>query len=77
MTKMKRCQRRPEALHTIHPSETEDAPIQTNPEEDVIQIHTDGEVSGENFEHNTRLSNQKANKPNRYGSLPYTGNFWG
>ena len=30
------------------------APIQTNPEEDAIQIHTDGEISGENLDHNIR-----------------------
>ena len=53
------------------------APIQTNPEEDAIQIHTDGEIPSENLEHAIRPSNQKTNKPNRYGSLSYTGNFWG
>ena len=55
------------------------APIQTNLEEHVIQIHivSDGEISGENFEHNIRRSNRKINKPNRYGSITYTGNFWG
>ena len=86
-------------------------PVQTNPEEDVIQIHTDGEISGENlrfkhyflyvnsvdaslsfgctlgtgkffwgrgtaeFEHKIRRSNRKINKQNRYGSVPYAGNF--
>ena len=50
-------------------------PVQTNPEEDVIQIHTDGEISGENFEHKVRRSNRKINKQNRYGSVPYAGNF--
>ena len=53
-------------------------PIQTNPEEDVIQIHTHGEIShGENIENQIRRSNQNINKPNRYGCIPYTGNFWG
>ena len=52
------------------------APIQTNPEQDVIQIHTDGELSGENFERNIPRSNRKTTEPNRYGSLPYTGYFW-
>ena len=53
-------------------------PIQTNPEEDVIQIHTDGEISlGENIENKIRRSNRNINKPNRYGCIPYTGNFWG
>ena len=51
--------------------------IRTNPEEDVIQIHTDGETSqGENTE-KTRRSNRNTTKPNRYGCIPYTGNFWG
>ena len=53
------------------------APIQRNPEVDAIQIHTEDEISGENLEHNTRRSNRKTNKPNRYGGLSYTGNFWG
>ena len=52
-------------------------PIQTNPEDDAIQIHTEDEISGENLEHNIRRSNRKTNKPNRYGGLSYTGNFWG
>ena len=51
--------------------------IQTNPEDDAIQIHTEDEISGENLEHNIRRSNRKTNKPNRYGGLSYTGNFWG
>ena len=53
------------------------APIQTNPEDDAIQILTEDEISGENLEHNIRRSNRKTNKPNRYGGLSYTGNFWG
>ena len=53
-------------------------PIQTNPEEDVIQIHSDGEIShGENIEKKIRRCNRNINKPNRYGCIPYTGNFWG
>ena len=48
-------------------------PIRTNPEEDVIQIHTDGEIShGENTENKTRRSNRNTTKPNRYGCIPYT-----
>ena len=51
-------------------------PIRTNPEEDVIQIHTDGELpQGENNENKTLRSNRNTNKPNRYGCIPYTGNF--
>ena len=49
--------------------------IQTNPEEDVIQIHTDCGIPGENFEHNIRRSNRTINKPNIFGSIPYTRSF--
>ena len=54
-------------------------PIQTNPEEDAIQIHTDGDETpqGENTDNKIRRSSQNINKPNRYGSIPYTGIFWG
>ena len=53
-------------------------PIRTNPEEDVIQIHTYGEISqGENIENKTRRSNRNTTKSNRYGCIPCTGNFWG
>ena len=53
------------------------APIRTDPENDVIQIHTDGEMpQGENSENKNRRSNRDTNKPNRYGSIPYRGNFW-
>ena len=53
-------------------------PIRTNPDEDVIQIHTDGESpQGENTVNKTRRSNRNTNKPKRYGCIPYTGNFWG
>ena len=33
-------------------------PIQTNPEDNVIRIHTEGEISGENFEPLIRRSNR-------------------
>ena len=54
-------------------------PIRTNPEEDVIQIHTDGDEipQGENIDNKIRRSSRNINKPNRYSSAPYTGNFWG
>ena len=52
-------------------------PIQTNPEDDAIKIHTDGELSGNNTETIIRRSNRTVHKPNRYGSIPYTGIFWG
>ena len=52
-------------------------PIRTNPEEDVKQIHTDGELpQGENNENKTRRANRNTNKPNRYGCISYTGTFW-
>ena len=52
-------------------------PIRTSPEEDALQIYTDGEMTGENLENQIRRSNRISKKPNRYGSIPYTGNFWG
>ena len=54
-------------------------PIRTSPEEDALQIYTDGETTGENLENQnqTRRSNRNSKKPNRYGSIPYTGNFGG
>ena len=52
-------------------------PIRTDPDNDVIQIHTDGEMpQGEKTENNHRRSNQNTNRPNRYGSIYYQGNFW-
>ena len=53
------------------------ASIRRNPEKDALQIHTDGEISGENLETKIRRLNRNSRKPNRYGSIPYTGNFWG
>ena len=52
-------------------------PIRTKPEEDTLQLHTDSEMLGENSESQIRRSNRNSKKPNRYGSIPYTGNFWG
>ena len=54
-------------------------PIRTSPEEDALQIYTDGETTGENLENQnqTSRSNRNSKKPNRYGSIPYTGNFGG
>ena len=53
--------------------------IRTSPEEDALQIYTDGELTGENLENQKQIrrSNRNSKKPNRYGSIPYTGNFWG
>ena len=52
-------------------------PIRTNPEEDTLQLDTDSEMPGKNSESQIRRSNRNSKKPNRYGSIPYTGNFWG
>ena len=54
------------------------APIRTNTEEeDALQLHTDGKISGENMKTKIRRSTRDSKKPNRYGTIPYTGNFWG
>ena len=52
-------------------------PIQTNPEDDALQLHTDREIPGENNKNISRRSNRNVNKSNRYDSLPYTGICWG
>ena len=52
-------------------------PIRTNPEKDPLQLHTDSEITGENLKTQIRRSNRESKKPNRYGSIPYTGNFRG
>ena len=54
-------------------------PIRTCPEEEALQIYTDGETTGEILENQNQIrrSNRNSKKPNRYGSIPYTGNFWG
>ena len=53
-------------------------PVRTSPEEDVIQIHTDGEIPQVGKIENTmRRYSRNISKPSRYGSVPYTGNFWG
>ena len=52
-------------------------PIRTNPEKDALQLHTDSKMPGENLITQIRRSNRDSKKPNRYGSIPYTGNFWG
>ena len=46
-------------------------PIRTNPDEDVIQIHTDGEIpQGENTVNKTLRTNRNTNERNRYGCIP-------
>ena len=54
-----------------------DVPIRTNPEEDALQLHTDSEITGDILKTQMRRTNRESKKPNRYGSIPYTGNFWG
>ena len=46
-------------------------------EEDALQLHTDSKITGENLKTQIRRINRESKKPNRYGSIPYTGNFWG
>ena len=53
-------------------------PIRTNPEEeDTLQLHTDSEITGEKPKTQIRRTNRESKIPNRYGSITYTGNFWG
>ena len=51
-------------------------PIRTDPEHDSLQLHTDGEIpQGEISKLNIRRSNRNIIELNRYGSVPYQGNF--
>ena len=52
------------------------APTRKNPQEDALQLHTDEKISGENLKTNKTVKPRKQ-KPKRYGTIPYTGNFWG
>ena len=38
------------------------APIRTNPEEGALQLHTDGEISGENLKANIKRSARDSKK---------------
>ena len=51
--------------------------IRTSPKDDALQIYTGGEMTSENLEKQIWRSNRNSKKPNRYGSIPTTGNFWG
>ena len=67
----------PEEEGKTYDTEGRYAPIRTDPENDVIQIHTDGEMpQGEKSENRNRQSNRNTNRPNRYGSISYKGKFW-
>ena len=51
-------------------------PIRTDPENDVIQILTDGKIpQGEKVTANIKRSDRNTNRPNTYGSIPHTKNF--
>ena len=50
--------------------------IQTNLEDEALQLYTDEEIPGENNKNIIRRSDRIVNKLNRYGSIPYLGNFW-
>ena len=51
-------------------------PIRTNREEDALQIHTNGEISGEHLETQIRPSNRNSKKPNRYDGTLYWKLLW-
>ena len=59
------------------PEETGTPIVYDNPEEDTLQLQTDSELPDENLETQLRRSNRDSKNPIRYGSIPYTGNFWG
>ena len=53
------------------------ARIITDPENDVIQIHTNGEIlQGDDITNKIRRSDRNTNKQDKYGSIPYTEYFW-
>ena len=49
-------------------------PIRTSPEEDALQIYTDGGTTGENLENQNQIrrSNRNSKKPNRSCGFFYT-----
>ena len=47
------------------------APIQTNPDDDATQIHTDGEISGENLDHKIKFGVQTEKQTNRLDTVVY------
>ena len=65
--------------HTYDTSERDGRhePKQTKPEDDVIQIHIDGQLrQSENIEPSVRRSCRNTQKTKRYGGIPYTAIFW-
>ena len=68
----------PEEAGTVYDTSERDGryePIRTDPENDSLQLHTDGEMpQGENSKI-IRRSNRNISRPNRYGSVPYQRNF--
>ena len=52
-------------------------PIRISPKDDALQIYNDGEMTSENLDKQIWRSTRSSKKPNRYGSIPYNGNFWG
>ena len=75
----RRSRKKSVAKHMTRQNEMVEPADSNQPEEDAIQIHTDGDEipQGENTDNKIRRSSRNINKPNRYGSVPYTGNFWG
>ena len=77
--KKKRYRRKPEECTTRQRERERDdryEPIRTDPENDPLQILTDGEIPQGGNSINIRRSNRNINKPNRYGSVPYQGNSY-
>ena len=68
----------PEEAGTVYDTFERDVryePIRTEPENDCLQLHTDGEMpQGENSKLNIRRTNRNVNRPNRYGSVAFQGN---
>ena len=64
------------SVHDTFEKDRRYVPIRTNLEEDALQLHTDSEITGENLKTQVRRTNRESKKPNRYGSISYTGNIW-
>ena len=68
-----------EAGRTYNTSEKTERlePIQTDPENDATEIHTDREIpQGENSETKIRRHSRNVNIPSTYSSILYRVNFW-